>query len=139
MSSLAAKEVLVDRKAPLHLYAQLQHGLRNLIQTSFEDGERFYNEVFLSERLGVSVYTVRRAMAHLVTEGLVERRVAKGTFVRKRRRGRQGTLALGVFLAVLDSSFDGTVLHHISALCGERGHRMHVYYIHKGVKTCSTR
>ncbi len=52
-------------------------------------GERIPGERVLADRLGVSVITVNRAMAELMSRGVVERRVGSGTFVRasgKRRK-----------------------------------------------------
>ncbi|MFB7134409.1 GntR family transcriptional regulator [Streptomyces sp. NPDC056237] len=72
--------------------------LRHQITTgSIKPGERFPSEVGLAERYKVSTVTLRRALAVLQGEGLVEKIHGKGNYVRRPRRkimyvGGWGTL-----------------------------------------------
>lgn len=66
------------------LYLQVQQTLRQMIDDGeFETGEQIPSERELSEMLGVSRMTVRRAVENLVHVGLLERQSTSGTFVRQ--------------------------------------------------------
>jgi GntR family transcriptional regulator len=62
------------------LWAQLAEELRQGLSTGEFDA-RFPTEVALAERFGVSRATVREAIRHLRSEGLLEARRGSGTFV----------------------------------------------------------
>lgn len=53
----------------------------------FEPGSRFPGEPALAQELGVSRVTLRRALDRLAVEGVVERRVGSGTYLRERGTG----------------------------------------------------
>jgi GntR family transcriptional regulator len=53
----------------------------------FEPGSRFPGEPTLAQELGVSRVTLRRALDRLAVEGVVERRVGSGTYLRERGTG----------------------------------------------------
>lgn len=76
MSELAQ----IDRSSPLPLWAQVADALRHrLAGAEFEN--RFPPEEELSRAFGVSRQTVRQAVGHLESEGLVLRRRGVGTQV----------------------------------------------------------
>ena len=135
LERLLDQTVLVDPQGSLPLYVQLTRGLRQVIHSRFEDGERFFGEEMLSQRLGVSVSTARRALSDLTSEGLLERHVPRGTFVRKEARGVRGDFMIGVFLSAYDSPFNNTVLERIAALCEERDYELDVFHTRFGEKT----
>ncbi len=65
------------------LYLQVEATLKEMIEgRDFSPGEQIPSERELSERLGVSRMTVRRAVESLTNKGLLERRSTSGTFVR---------------------------------------------------------
>lgn len=66
------------RRIPLHV--QLERVLREKVR-SLNSGDRLPTEKELKEQFNVSGSTVRQALQSLVNEGLVYRKVAKGTFV----------------------------------------------------------
>jgi DNA-binding GntR family transcriptional regulator len=75
-------ELLPDRSGPVPLYFQLASGLeRAILSNSLPPGSRLENELSLSERLGLSRPTVRRAIQELVEKGLLVRRRGIGTQV----------------------------------------------------------
>lgn len=72
----------IDRKSPIPLWFQAAQGMEDLIVNgSLPPGSRLDNEVLLSERLKLSRPTVRRAMEHLVDQGLIVRKRGIGTRV----------------------------------------------------------
>jgi GntR family transcriptional regulator len=68
----------VDRSSPLPLWAQIHDELRARIGLG-EFEERFPTDEELSASYGVSRQTVREALRHLTSEGLVVRRRGRGT------------------------------------------------------------
>ena len=80
--SLAA-EISLDAAAPLHLYLQLRNGLARLIrERRFRVDEALPSERALTETLGISRVTARKAIAALVAEGLIVRRHGSGNYIK---------------------------------------------------------
>ncbi len=72
----------VDRSSPVPLYHQLAEQLTAAIENgTLKSGDPFENELALAERLSLSRPTVRRAIAELVSRGLLVRRRGVGTSV----------------------------------------------------------
>ncbi|HEY5753114.1 MAG TPA: substrate-binding domain-containing protein [Chthoniobacterales bacterium] len=115
-----------DGQLPLH--AKVHRGLRYAIENFFEDGQRFFTEKELIDNLKVSQVTVRRAVYDLVREGLLERRVAKGSFVRKRPGGRSDVFEVAVHLADWDSSFLSQTLRQVLGSCSSKRLSPKVFY-----------
>lgn len=134
MSSLELLDrvITIDPKQDVPLHAQVRRGLRNLIEHHFEDGQKFFTEPELIRELAVSQGTVRRALGDLVREGLLERRVAKGTFVRKSPPPTVRTV--GVFVPSWDSMFFSGLLENIALVCRSQGLRLQIYHTQNGEK-----
>lgn len=96
MADEAVVQVALDRGSPVPLYFQLGEQLTAAItEEHVQPGDSFENEVAMSERLGLSRPTVRRAIHQLVDQGLLVRRRGLGTFVASRRvhrRANKGSL-----------------------------------------------
>ncbi|WP_338826896.1 GntR family transcriptional regulator [Neomoorella thermoacetica] len=74
----------IDRFKPIPLHYQITNELRRAIKEGhYRVGDLFPTDKQLMEKYGVSSITVRRAVAALVDEGLLERRPGKGTFVKR--------------------------------------------------------
>lgn len=72
----------IDRAGPIPLYFQIANRIETaIIDGTVPAGARIDNEVALSERLGISRPTVRRAIQELVDKGLLVRRRGIGTQV----------------------------------------------------------
>ena len=70
-------------------YDFLYDSLRERIFSGvYSGGSSLPREVDLAEEFGVAINTLRRALAELEKEGLIQRVKSKGTFVRKRRAGK---------------------------------------------------
>ena len=69
-------------KDSIPLYEQVLRGIRNLIdERGLSSGDRIPNEDELCEMFGVSRITVRKGVSILCSEGVLEKRQGKGTFV----------------------------------------------------------
>ncbi|HVQ95707.1 MAG TPA: GntR family transcriptional regulator [Mycobacteriales bacterium] len=109
-------KIPVDRASPVPLYYQVAQQLERAIEDGrLVPGSKLDNEVELAERLGLSRPTVRRAIQHLVEQGLLVRKRGVGTqvvhakvrrsieltslyddLVASKQRPRTDVLALGV-------------------------------------------
>ncbi|BCM93306.1 ribose operon repressor [Abditibacteriota bacterium] len=106
---------------PLHL--QVQHLLRGAIRDHFEDGQTFWPELLLMEKLGVSRNTVRQALSELSREGLLLQQSTKTRLVSK------ATTQVGIFLQIYNSDFRADLLHHLARVChDERGCDFKIFY-----------
>jgi GntR family transcriptional regulator len=75
-------KVRVDKSSAVPYYHQIKEAVRSLIaQGRLKTGDMLPTEYGLSEELGISRLVVHRALRELVTEGLLIRQRAKGTFV----------------------------------------------------------
>ncbi|GIF69254.1 GntR family transcriptional regulator [Asanoa ishikariensis] len=85
--------VTIDRSSPVPLYHQLAEQLRAAIDDGrLQPGDPFENEIALAARLDLSRPTVRRAIAELVSQGLLLRRRGLGTTVANRKVHRRAGL-----------------------------------------------
>ncbi|MCK9549731.1 GntR family transcriptional regulator [Aquamicrobium sp.] len=82
----------MSRLPPLHL--KISDELRRRISQGFYDGEDLPPEIQLMQEFQCSRHTMRSALQHLVSEGLIERRAGSGTRITDRARG--GIWAVGV-------------------------------------------
>lgn len=72
----------INRASPVPLYFQVAQHLEQAISSGLiPPGMSFDNEIVMAERLGLSRPTMRRAMQHLVEQGLIVRRRGIGTRV----------------------------------------------------------
>lgn len=81
-SSEALNAFMINRNSPIPLWFQMAECLEHAIVTgAIPQGSLLDNEIAMSERMGVSRPTMRRAMEQLVDRGLVVRRRGIGTRV----------------------------------------------------------
>ncbi|MDO5698745.1 MAG: GntR family transcriptional regulator [Dermatophilus congolensis] len=74
--------VVIDRSSPVPLYHQLAEQLTAAIENgTLQPGDPFENELAMAHRLELSRPTVRRAIAEMVSRGLLVRRRGIGTTV----------------------------------------------------------
>ncbi len=76
------RSVQIDRASPVPLWFQVARGLQQLIESGeLQPGNHLDNEVLLGRQLRLSRPTIRKAMEHLVSQGLIVRRRGVGTRV----------------------------------------------------------
>jgi GntR family transcriptional regulator, N-acetylglucosamine utilization regulator len=74
--------ITVDKDSAVPYYHQVKEGVRAMVADGgLKPGDMLPSEFSLSEQLGISRLVVHRAYRELVTEGLLIRKRAKGTFV----------------------------------------------------------
>jgi DNA-binding GntR family transcriptional regulator len=90
---MAALPLSIDRTSPVPLYHQLAEQLTAAINDgTLRPGDPFENEIAMSDRLGLSRPTVRRAISELVNKGLLVRRRGIGTTVANQMVHRRAQL-----------------------------------------------
>lgn len=76
------EEPVLDREAPLPLYAQLKDALlREIRDGGLQPGDRFPSEATIQDRYRVSRATVRQALAELEEGGVIRKVQGLGSFV----------------------------------------------------------
>jgi len=90
---MAALPISIDWTSPVPLYHQLAEQLTAAISDgTLRPGDPFENEIAMSDRLGLSRPTVRRAISELVNKGLLVRRRGIGTTVANQMVHRKAEL-----------------------------------------------
>lgn len=89
----------LDEHSNTPLYQQVEATLKELIEgVVYSPGDQIPSERELSDMLGISRMTARRAIENLIRKGILERRSTQGTFVRQpsvlRRVGKDFALGL---------------------------------------------
>jgi len=125
------RDIVLDNARDLPLHAQVRTALERLIQEHFDNDSRFFSESQLIQCLGVSQGTIRRALADLAAKGLLEKRQARCTIVKK-LSGLSGFFNLAVFLPDYSSPNAGRFLGHLNGECLNRGVAMQPIYTHRG-------
>ena len=120
------RSILGD-SAPGPLHGQVRQFLRDAIEEHFEDGQSFWTERLLIERLGIARGTLRQALDELAREGVLVREAKRGSFVRK---VAASTLAL-VFERA-NSDFCSEMIQHIAAQCLARDLKLELYPLFAG-------
>jgi DNA-binding LacI/PurR family transcriptional regulator len=124
--------LILDTNRDMPLHAQLRRALRVIIDEHCINGQKFFTEPQLIKYLNVSQSTVRRALLDLTRDGLLDRRVAKGSFVRKLNRKSSTPFTVNVFLPAWNSEFLMTILEALSNECKRADYRFHIHYTHQG-------
>lgn len=123
-------EILLDPSRDLPLHAQLRRSLEQLILNHFSDGSVFFSETELIERMSVSQGTIRRALADLAGQGLLERKPARCSIVR--RVDVHALKNVAVFLPDYGSPLMSEMFDAFSMECLNRGIQLQAFYTHKG-------
>ena len=134
---------IIDRRRGAPLHEQILRALRKMIEAHFQDGDAFFTEMEIVERLGVSRATVRQALGELSRDGTLLRRPSIGTVVSKKVVttghsgmpfvGEQTGLSyVGVVIPEYDSEMTAMLLQKIVEESRFRGYTVQAYYTHRG-------
>ena len=128
-----AEELVVDRRHAAPKHVQVERALRQVIERHFADGDAFFTEAQLVERIGVSRPTVRQALAELTRDGLLLRRPSVGTTVIRAQSDMASvkTQHVGVVLAEFESEYLVMLLQQVMIECRRRNFELHSYYVHQ--------
>lgn len=116
-------------KEPLHL--RLRGMLRQIILTEFKEGDVFYSERELFERLKVSKYTIQQALRDLIGEGFLVNKPRRGNFVRHKESQR----IVGYFRSGYHAASQDPDMLALVEECQARDYLLHVYSLNKEMST----
>ena len=83
---------MLNANCSVPLYQQLKEKLREEIASGvYKSGEQLPSERAFSQKNGISLITVRKALAELAAEGIIDKKQGKGSFVAIPKYGRDYT------------------------------------------------
>ncbi|MCX7144504.1 MAG: winged helix-turn-helix domain-containing protein, partial [Proteobacteria bacterium] len=119
----------VRARANGSLIEQVVHGIQAVVHTGrFAPGERLPTLIDMSAELGVSMYTVRRAIARLAAGGVLEVRRSTGIRVRPTHEPRFRAHVLYVSRASPSAYYYAARTHAFLEVL--RGHHLHATAVH---------
>jgi len=104
---------------------------RDLLPRHRKTGSRLPSEQGLATQYGISVGTVRRAMAELVSRGLLVKKQGQGTFIVHRRRAQ--SLTLGLILTDIRNPFFSELARGIQEESSRLGYGVMYYNTDDGL------
>lgn len=108
-------------------YVRARHAIMTAIRDGrFPAGSRLPAERVLAEQLGIAYLTVRRAVAGLAGDGILERRPGVGTFVRARTQGANVALVFFVVRHMEPGSLAWMEVESVRAAAQARGRILRV-------------
>jgi DNA-binding LacI/PurR family transcriptional regulator len=125
-------DIKIDKNSSEPFYRQIENQIRRaIIQGTLSPGDQLPTEAELTEKLGVSVCTIREGFSSLVHDGLLIRRPRRGTFVAPHGR-RVNTRDIGVVLLDLYSTITygrSRGMQSISKIASEKGYNVHIFSV----------
>ncbi|HEY8965897.1 MAG TPA: GntR family transcriptional regulator, partial [Candidatus Methylacidiphilales bacterium] len=107
---------------PIHL--RVRQMLRKIIVDEFQDGQKFYSERDLIEKLKVSQPTIRRALVDLTAEGYLVSSPRRGFFVSKGVERRH----VGMISPRLSGSIADRSVESLAEACSAKDYSLHLYH-----------
>lgn len=102
-------DIQIDHDSKIPKHTQLFNQIESLIKTKrWAEGYKLPSENQFQEELGVSRSTVRQALQAAMNEGLIEKIVGKGSFVRALNDSNSNLL--GVITATFESPYHQQIL-----------------------------
>ena len=107
-------------------YQQIREILRNEVVEGLSPGDRLAAERDLARRFDANRATISRAIASLVTEGLLVRRVGRGTFVADGdgTGRREKTRCIGLVMPYMSGDFPAGIIRSAVRALRERSHKV---------------
>jgi GntR family transcriptional regulator, arabinose operon transcriptional repressor len=118
----------IDFENPTPLYEQIIRDIKNRIaRGDLKAGDQLETHQDLAKRYGVSLITVKSALANLVKEQILYTRVGKGTYVAEqtpRKVSRPDERMMGLVLRDLKQPFFSMVVHSVEQRASELGYHL---------------
>jgi DNA-binding LacI/PurR family transcriptional regulator len=117
----------IDFTKPTPLYLQIAEDIRSrIVSGKLSVGSQLDSHQRISVSYGVSLITVKKALAHLVNEGLLISRMGKGTYVAAQhpQAARVGARCIGLVLRDLQSPFFSLIVHAAEEAAYEKGYNI---------------
>lgn len=116
---------MMDKSGSPTKYSMIYKDIRErILDGTILPGEKIDSENMLCKRYDVSRYTVRRALADLIGEGLVEARHGQGTFCTLRRLSGRRTHNIAVITTYLSDYIFPSVIRGIDRVMTENNYTM---------------
>jgi LacI family transcriptional regulator len=107
---------------PIHM--RVRQLLRKIIIEEFKDGQKFYSERDLIEKLKFSQPTIRRALVDLANEGFLTASPRRGFFVRK----AIGQRHVGLISPPFGGSLSDRSVEALAEACSAKDYALHLYH-----------
>jgi DNA-binding LacI/PurR family transcriptional regulator len=109
------------------LYLQIVDDIKSKISSKeLKAGDQLGSHAALSSAYGVSLITIKKALATLMNEGVVFSRVGKGTYIAQRAidTSRNGHRTIGLVIQDVRSPFFSRVMHSVEDTAYEFGYHV---------------
>ncbi len=117
----------IDFKNPTPLYLQIVDDIKTKVATGeLTVGEQLESHQELAREYGVSLITIKKALADLIKDGVLFSRVGKGTFVDRKsaRIDLSKHKTIGLVLSDLKNPFFSLIIHSIEAKASEKSYNI---------------
>jgi DNA-binding LacI/PurR family transcriptional regulator len=117
----------INERDSTPLYLQIVDDIKSKIASKeYKAGDQLGSHAELSSSYGVSLITVKKALATLVNEGRVFSRVGKGTYVAQRtmEAHQNGHPTIGLVIRDIRSPFFSRVMHSVEDAAYELGYHV---------------
>jgi len=115
----------LDLRKPVPLYLQIAEDISTKIADGvFKVGDQLGSQQELSREYRVSLITIKKALGHLVHQGLIYGRVGKGSYVAQRSASRSpaANSLIGIVLEDLHSAFFSLIVQAAEGAAYKRGY-----------------
>ncbi|MFC1481372.1 substrate-binding domain-containing protein [Candidatus Neomarinimicrobiota bacterium] len=117
----------IDPQDPTHLYQQIAEQIREQIFSGkLKPDDRIATQNELAAQYGVSLITVKKALAELSSEGIIYSRVGKGTFITATpmRKAQVPHKSIGLVLSDLTTPFFSLIVQSAEKKTSELGYNL---------------
>ena len=116
----------IDFKKPTPLYQQIVDDIKNkIVNGQLRVGDQVGSHQELAQRYNVSLITVKKALAELISAGILFSRVGRGTYVAPLLMPSQHDQKLfGLVLRDLKDPFFSLILHSVEANASKNGYSL---------------
>jgi len=133
MNPLKEERLGKSPRAPVYAYARVAHDLQGRIaRGELQPGDRLPAFPDLCRQYGVSNITIRGALRHLVSTGLVETRPRSGVYVsaactvpdKTLEKNLRGEQTIAFIATAVQNPFFADIIHGIEEECQDAGYRL---------------